>query len=98
MALFVSRRERRLWLWTLTVVVAIYSTLGLAGSLADVLDNRDLTTVSFALGMLLIGVTVVTQGLRTKPSGAEIGVASGGGSGLSHGFTPHGACGTQPPH
>ena len=77
MALFVSRRERRLWLWTLTVVVAIYSTLGLAGSLADVLDNRDLTTVSFALGMLLIGVTVVTQGLRTKPSGAEIGVALG---------------------
>ena len=77
MALFVSRRERRLWLWTLAVVVAIYSTLGLAGSLADVLDNRDLTTVSFALGMLLIGVTVVTQGLRTKPSGAEIGVALG---------------------
>ena len=77
MVLFVSRRERRLWLWTLTVVVAIYSTLGLAGSLADVLDNRDLTTVSFALGMLLIGVTVVTQGLRTKPSGAEIGVALG---------------------
>ena len=27
--------------------------------------------------MLLIGVTVVTQGLRTKPSGAEIGVALG---------------------
>ena len=77
MALFVSPRERRLWLWTLAVVVAIYSTLGLAGSLADVLDNRDLTTVSFALGMLLIGVTVVTQGLRTKPSGAEIGVALG---------------------
>ena len=58
-------------------MAAIYSTLGLAGGLADVLDNRDLTTVSFAVAMLLIGVTVVTQGLRTKPSGAEIGVALG---------------------
>ena len=58
-------------------MAAIYSTLGLAGSLADVLDNRDLTTVSFAVGILLIGVTVVTQGLRTKTSGAEIGVALG---------------------
>ena len=77
MALFVSRRERRLWLWTLAVVVAIYSTLGLAGSLVDVMENRGLTTLSFALGMLLVGVTVVTQGLRAKPSGAEIGVALG---------------------
>ncbi len=77
MSRFTSSRERRLWLWTLTVVAAIYSTLGLAGNLADGLDNRDLTTVSFAVGMLLIGVTVVTQGLRTKPSGAEIGVALG---------------------
>ena len=74
---FTSGRERRLWLSTLAIVAAIYSTLGLAGSLADVLDNRDLTTVSFAVGILLIGVTVVTQGLRTKTSGAEIGVALG---------------------
>ena len=29
--LFSSARERRLWLWTLAVVVAIYSTLGLSG-------------------------------------------------------------------
>jgi hypothetical protein len=29
--LFLSAREKRLWTWTLAVVVAIYATLGLAG-------------------------------------------------------------------
>ncbi len=77
MALFVSRRERWLWLWTLAIVVAIYSTLGLAGALAEKLSETGLTTVGFAAAMLLVGITVVIQGLRTKPSGAEIGVALG---------------------
>ena len=77
MALFVSRRERWLWLWTLAIVVAIYSTLGLAGTLAEELSETGLTTLGFAAGMLLVGITVVIQGLRTKRSGAEIGVALG---------------------
>ena len=77
MALFVSDRERRLWSWTLAIVVAIFSTLGLAGALAEQLSETGLTTVGFAGAMLLVGVTVVVQGLRTKPSGAEIGVALG---------------------
>ena len=34
MALFVTVRERRLWLWALAAAVAIYSTLGLTGTLA----------------------------------------------------------------
>ncbi|MDE0120826.1 MAG: VanZ family protein [bacterium] len=77
MALFVSRRERRLWSWTLAIVVAIFSTLGLAGALAEQLAETGLTTVGFAAAMLLVGITVVIQGLRTKPTGAEIGVALG---------------------
>ena len=35
MDLFTSDRERRLWLWTLAVLVAIYSTLGLARALVE---------------------------------------------------------------
>ncbi len=79
MGLFVSRRERRLWLWTVAMVVAIYSTLGLAGTLADHLAGTALTTVGFAGGMFLVGTTVVTQGLTRKPRGAEIGVVLGVG-------------------
>ena len=82
MALFVSHRERRLWLWTLAVVVAIYSTLGLARTAAGALRDSGLLEPSFVvamflLGMFLVGATIVTQGLKMRPGGAEIGVALG---------------------
>lgn len=77
MSVFVSDRERRLWLWTLAVVVAIYSTLGLARTLAGVLRDQDLQAVFFVLGMLLVMATIVALGLRTRPGGAEIGVVLG---------------------
>ena len=75
--LFSSDRERRLWAWTLAVVVAIYSTLGLARTLAGELRDRGLISAAFWLGLLLVGAAVVTLGLKTRPRGAEIGVALG---------------------
>jgi hypothetical protein len=75
MSIFTSDRERRLWLWTLAVVVAIYSTLGLARTLTGVLRERDLLDASFVLGMLLFAAAIVMQGLKKRPGGAEIGVA-----------------------
>ena len=77
MSFFASPRERRLWLWTLVVVVTIYATLGLTGALAEVLRSHGLLTAGFALSMLLVGATVLTQGLRTRPHGLEIAVALG---------------------
>ena len=75
---FTSRRERRLWAWTLTVVVAIYSTLGLARTLAATLGGSDLIGVGlFLLCCLLVLATAVTQGWRARPGGAEIVVALG---------------------
>jgi len=74
---FSSDRERRLWAWTLAVVLAIYSTLGLAPTLTGALRNRGLLGAFFVLGMLLVGATIFTQGLKTRPRGAEIGVALG---------------------
>jgi len=75
--LFTSARERRLWVWTLAVVAAIYSTLGLARTLAGELRNRDLLDAAFVVGALLVGVTIVTLALQTRPGGTEIGVALG---------------------
>ncbi|MDH3599268.1 MAG: VanZ family protein, partial [Candidatus Tectomicrobia bacterium] len=77
MLLFSSDRERRLWTWTLAVVVAIYSTLSLARTLAGALRDSGLLEASFVLGLLLVGATIVTQGLKTRPGGSEIGVALG---------------------
>ena len=68
--LFSSRRERRLWGWTLAVVAAIYATLGLASTLAKVPQN--LAAVFFLAGMLLVALTVLTQGLQVRPRGLEI--------------------------
>ncbi len=77
MALFSSDRERRLWLWTLVVIVAIYPTLGIAPILAGVLREDSLLETSFALGMILVGATIVTQGVKVRPGGVEVAVASG---------------------
>lgn len=77
MPFFTSRRERRLWLWTLLVVVTIYSTLGLVRPLANALRARGLLEALFMVGMLMIGAAILTQGLKTRPGGAEICVALG---------------------
>jgi hypothetical protein len=55
MYFFTGDRERRLWLWVLAVVVAIYSTLGPAQTLVGALRERNLLRVSFALGLFLVG-------------------------------------------
>ncbi len=74
MNLFTSNRERRLWLWTLGVVAAIYSTLGVAGTLAGALLERGLLDDSFMLGMLLVAGAVFTQRVKTRPGWSELGV------------------------
>ncbi len=77
MSFFTSNRERGLWLCTLTIVVAIYATLGLARTWAGILRDRDLISTFFWLGLFLVGAAIVIQGLRMRPGGAEIGVALG---------------------
>jgi len=77
MAVFSSRRERRLWTWTLAVVVAIFATLGLARSLAVQLADTGLGASLFVVCCLLVLATVVTQGMKSRPSGPEIAVALG---------------------
>jgi hypothetical protein len=75
--LFSSVRERRLWVWTLSVVAAIYSTLGLATTLAGALRDRGLLAAAFVLGMFLVGAAIVALALKARPGGAEIGVVLG---------------------
>ena len=77
---FSSRRERRLWLWALAVVVAIYTMPDLVRTLADALRESgliELTPTMFSVGMLLIGVMILVQGLRERSRGVEVGFALG---------------------
>lgn len=77
MSHFTSDRERRLWFWALAVVVAIYSTLGLAGTLAEVLRERNLLDASFTLAFLLVVAAIVGSALKRRPGRREIWVALG---------------------
>lgn len=77
MSIFASNRERRLWLWALAAVVAVYGTLGLATTLAGTVPDHNLIVGGFLLSMLLVAATIVTQGLKTRPGGLEIGVVLG---------------------
>ena len=75
-SLFSSNRERRLWTWALVVVVTIYLTLGLTATLVGKVNGAVLAAAFFAC-LILVGVTIVTQGLRVRPGGMEMGVAVG---------------------
>ncbi len=77
MSLFTSDRERRLWLWTLAAVVAIYSTLGPARTLTDALRERNLLRVSFVVVVLLVVAVIVGHWVKKRPGWSEIGVALG---------------------
>ncbi|MCY3599313.1 MAG: VanZ family protein [Gemmatimonadetes bacterium] len=77
---FSSKRERRLWIWALAVVVAIYATADLARTLADALRESgllELTPTMFSAGMFLIGIAILVQGLREGSRGVEVGFALG---------------------
>ena len=75
--LFASDRERRLWKWTACLVAGIYATLGIASTLAEFLYNQGLSAILFLTCMLMVGLTILMQGLRARPRGIEIGVLLG---------------------
>ncbi len=77
MTLFTTRRERRLWLWALVVVVAIYSTLGLAGTLAEVLGEHPALPAVFFFLMLLTVAAIVGSGLKRRPGRRDVWIALG---------------------
>lgn len=77
MRLFSSDREKKLWIWTLVVVIAIYASLALELSFANVLIERGLVTPFYIAGMLMIVATAVSQGFGVRPRGAEVAVALG---------------------
>ena len=77
MSIFSSDRERRLWTWTLIVVGILYSTLGVTPKVAASLLSRNLNAALFLVGMMLVGATIVSRGLRMRLSGANLGIILG---------------------
>ncbi|WP_136658572.1 VanZ family protein [Nitratireductor sp. XY-223] len=77
MPVFHSKRERRYWLYALAVVAAIYATLGVSPKIAGFLREHGLLEPAFAMGMILVVASIVTNGMKARPGGAEITVILG---------------------
>ncbi len=77
MALFTSSRERALWLWAAAVLAAIYSTVALAGRLAELLRRQNLMGITFAVAFVLLIVVIVRVSVRRRPGRHEIWAAIG---------------------
>jgi VanZ family protein len=76
-SLFSSPRERRLWTWTIWVLIAIYATLSPAQQVAASLRERNLLGLSTTVGFLVVGGVVAVFWLRTEPGRREMGAALG---------------------
>lgn len=59
------------------VVVAVYSTLGLTAVLVGKLREQSLFTNAFIFAFFLIWAAILTQGLKVRPRGVEVGVGLG---------------------
>lgn len=77
MSLFTSNRERRLWLWTIAIVGAIYATLSLQGRLAAFLRDLDMLVNAYIFLLLLMVLAIVVNGLKRQWGKYEIWVALG---------------------
>lgn len=55
-------------------MLAVWSTLGLARTLADQLRSRGLLDLAFGVGTLLVLAAVVALALQVRPRGADLGV------------------------
>ncbi|MBT8186731.1 MAG: VanZ family protein [Croceitalea sp.] len=72
MIIYYSKRERRLWILALVVILGIYATIGLAGSMAHFLRARNLLENTFFFTFLLVVAVIIANGLRKKTSTNEI--------------------------
>jgi hypothetical protein len=61
----------------LVVVAAIYSTLGLTSFLAEALLEAGLFTNAFIIAFFMMLAAVLTQGLRARPRGFDLGIGIG---------------------
>jgi len=66
MSLFTSDHERWTWLWIFVVLIAIYSSLGLAGRISSFLRELDLLRISLNPFLLLISGFIIQATLPNR--------------------------------
>lgn len=74
---FASEREKRLWLWTVAVVAAIYLTLSPAQTIAAALRERGLLGPTTWAVLLVVAAVIAVRWARTRPGVMEVGAGLG---------------------
>jgi VanZ family protein len=74
---FTSERERRLWLWILIVMAAIYSSLGPSQTVAAWLREHNLLRVALGAAVLVGAAVVAWRWAKTRPGWRALGVGFG---------------------
>ena len=75
--MFTSARERKLWLWALAVVLAIYATLGATPYVAASLRERDLLAGLWGLGLLAVVIVIGVVAVSRRPRAIEVALGTG---------------------
>lgn len=71
MIAFTSSREKRLWIYALSVLVGLYSSLWWAYPLSITLRDQGLISNLFWVGLIAILIVILSHGLLTKRSKHE---------------------------
>jgi VanZ family protein len=74
---FTSKRERKLWLWTFVVFVAIYASLFLGGQLIDLMVERRIVEQSTFYLFLVLILTFIFSGLKSTEKRLEYWIYAG---------------------
>ncbi len=77
MSLFISSKEKRLWFWVLTVLLAILGTLLMGRPLANQLRDQNVQAVFFVFGMLFVASAIIIHAVKNSPGKFEWSVLLG---------------------
>ncbi len=71
---FTSKREKRLWIWVLVIVTAIYALIFIGRPLSAYLRDQGLLSFAFWVAIYLTLATVLWHGWKRGYGGREVGI------------------------
>ena len=71
---FTSKREKRLWIWVLLIIVAIYALIFIGRPLSGYLRDHGILSIAFWIAIYLTLATVLWYGWNRGFGGREIGI------------------------
>lgn len=75
--MFTSKREKNLWLWALVIITTIFSTLFIWQPLLQLFGSQNIQAAIFVLGMLLIGLAILSHALKSGQKKVDIAIVFG---------------------